>query len=382
VPPRLSPDLTLAAVPGKSRCLGETHLHLRRAIGAAVVTLIGVACFDEGRSGRGVPAPSSVPISAISFDAVYVVNGGASSLSVIDAEHVEVAGTIALTNVQFPHHVYISPDRAKLLVAVPGIDLSGGHANHASHGHGAASTGAQGSLLVLDALTGATLGARRFDATNHNGLYSPDGKEIWTAQIDNPGAVLVLDPTTLEVRSSVVVGVSPSEVTFSADGQRGFVANTGSANVSVVDPVTKQVIRTIAVGNDPVGAWQGPNGIAYVDNESDGTLSAIDVVSLEVVRTYPLKFTPGMVAYGPDDDIWVADPVNERVVLFETASDKRVAEIPAGAGAHGIVFDAKGRAYVTNQDADTVTVIDVASRAVVKTLNVGHKPNGGVFRAR
>jgi YVTN family beta-propeller protein len=350
------------------------------AIALLAAALVG-GCFDDGASGHAVPLPSSTPIAPVSFDAIYVVNGGDASLSVIDAEKAEVFGTVKFSDVQFPHHVYLSPDHAKLLVAVPGIDLSAGHAAHAGHSH-TADTGAHGSLLVLDALSGATIVSRRFAATNHNALFSPNGSEIWTAQLDTPGSVLVLDPTSLDIRGTVTVGASPSEVTFSMDGRWGFVANTGSGDVSVVDPVTKKVNQTISVGNDPVGAWQAPNGIAYVDNESDGTLSAIDVKTLSVVRTYDLHFTPGMAAYGPDHAVWVADPVNARVVLFDAASDQRLGEIPAGPGAHAIVFDGRGRAYVTNQDANTVTVIDVAQRAALKQLSVGTKPNGGVFRPR
>jgi YVTN family beta-propeller protein len=352
---------------------------------AVVLGVLASACFTDSSSGKAEPLPSSAAVEPIAFDAVYVVNGGDASLTVIDAERAEVARTVALSNVQFPHHVYLSPDHARLLLAVPGIDLSGGHSHMnmgSMGGMGGSMTGAAGSVLVLDALTGATIVSRRFAATNHNALFSPDGLEIWTAQLDTPGQVLVLDPTTLNVRSSVTVGAGPSEVTFSADGRWGFVANTDSADVSIVDPASKRVTDTITVGNTPVGAWQGPNGVAYVDNESDGTISAIDTKTLAVVRTYDLRFTPGMVAYGPDDNVWVADPVNERVVLYDPKSDQRRGEIKTGAGAHAIVFDARGRAYVTNQDANTVTVIDIAQRAPLKELPVGQKPNGAVFRTR
>src|SRR5687767_14683108 len=77
-------------------------------------------------------APGSVPIAAVSVDALYVVNGTANSISVIDAAQRTVIGTIELKNVSFPHHVYLSPDRSKLVVGVPGIDFSAGHA-HAGH---------------------------------------------------------------------------------------------------------------------------------------------------------------------------------------------------------------------------------------------------------
>ena len=74
----------------------------------------------------------------------------------------------------------------------------------------------KGAILKLDALTGETKVARMLDATNHNGIFSPDGKEIWTSQMMMmPGMVLVLDATTLATKQSIDVGDMPAEVTFS-----------------------------------------------------------------------------------------------------------------------------------------------------------------------
>ena len=83
---------------------------------------------DMGDSGMAMPSgdPSSIAIPAITVDAVYVVNGGDSSISVVDPAKSAVIGTIKLQNVAFPHHVYLSPDRSMLAVADPGMDLSGG----------------------------------------------------------------------------------------------------------------------------------------------------------------------------------------------------------------------------------------------------------------
>ena len=52
----------------------------------------------------------------------------------------------------------------------------------------------------------------------------------------------------------------PAEVTFSPDGAAAFVANGGSASVSVIDAGTLTVTETIAVGETPVGAWPGADG--------------------------------------------------------------------------------------------------------------------------
>ena len=81
------------------------------------------------------------------------------------------------------------------------------------------------------------------------------------------------------------------------------------------------------VDEDPVGAWQGANGIAYVDNETGQTITAIDTETLEVIRTYDLRFMPGMAALGPDDRLWVTDATGGGVAFFATDSDTKLGEV-------------------------------------------------------
>ena len=340
---------------------------------ATLPGLAGCGGMDRGAEGT----PSTVPIAAITYDALYVVNGEGNSISVINADTFELAGTIALQSTAFPHHVNLSPDKASLAVAVPGSDLSGGHGDSA---HGGTSMGA---ILRLDALTGETMAARRLDRPNHNGIFSLDGKEIWTSQMTMMGAVLVLDASTLTTKQSVTVGDMPAEVTFSRDGRYAFVANGMSNDVTVIDAATKAVVKTIAVGTNPVGAWSGSDGVMYVDNEAAKTLTAINGTTLEIVRTYSLGFTPGMAATSPTGELWVTDAENGKVIFYSTTADMKLGELVTSAGAHAIAFSADGKtAYVSNQAAGSISVIDVFSHAFRKTIAVGAKPNGMVFRSR
>lgn len=322
--------------------------------------------------------PSAKPLAEpISFDAVYVVNGGDDSISVIDAEHNEVTGRIQLENGRYPHHIYLSPDKSQLLVAVPGVDYSDGH----SHGHGEGPT-VSGAVMILDAATGSVVASRRIGVPNHNANMPSSRREVWTAATETAGKVLVLDPSSLATIASINVGRAPAEVTFSKDGRLAFVGNTGSASISVINVSSRNVVKTIGVGASPVGAWgTGDGDRLYVDNEQDATLSLLDSAALEHVRTNPLGFVPAMIATAPDGSVWIADPFNARIVIYDRDATRKLGEVPAAPGAHGVTFGRDGLlAYVTNQDADTVTIVDTRTLRPVKELRVGSKPNGLVFR--
>jgi YVTN family beta-propeller protein len=348
---------------------------LAAALGAVVLLLVGVAAAPPTQAQE--IAGASTAGHRITFNAVYVVNGGQEgmgSLTVINADTNRVAGTIPLPDATWPHHIYLSPDRSRLAVAAPGRDLSGGH--------GEPVPGIMGEVIVLNARTGAILNRTGLlPMMNHNAAYSADGREIWTGQMAMPnGSVLVLDARTLAPKQQITVGAMPAEVTLTPDGKLFYVANLGSGDVTVINAATKQVVTTIPVGENPVGAWQATNGYAYVDNEHSQTVSAIKQRTLSVTDTFDLGFTPGMAKLGPDGHLWVTDSDNGRVVLYSLDTVARH-EIPTGAGAHAIEFSRDGRtAYVTNQHADTLSIIDIRTRTVKKTLETGHLPNGLVFR--
>ncbi len=360
---------------------------MRLLLSGVLLGLAAAACGSHdgaaGHGGASTGPPGSTPIAAVTEDAVYVVNGEDSSITVLDLAGTTL-GTIGLKNVSFPHHVYLSPDRARLAVAVPGHDLSAGHSaagKAAGGGHG----GATGAVLLLDATTGTTLKARRLDAANHNAIFSPNGTEVWTTQLLDAGTVLVLDATTLETRQTIRVGRVPAEVTFTPDGKYAFVANGTSNDVTVIDAASKAVVKTIAVDREPVGAWPGADGMMYVDCEVGRTVRAIDPKTLEVVRTYNLGFTPGYAAVPPTrtDELWLTDTDAGKIVFNRTTADSRAGDVFTGAGAHALAFTPDGKtAFVTNQLAGSVSLVDAATRTVKVTVPVGKKPNGIALRTK
>lgn len=342
--------------------------------------LLLAACAEAGRDDE----PATVPIEGIGRQAVYVVNGSDATISVIDPATDAHVGDIVLEHVLYPHHAYLDPTGERLLVAVPGVDLSGGHdGGHAGHGGGGTAEPVHGMVLALAASSGELLAHHELAASNHNAITSPDGSEVWTSEFGSPGAVVILDAETLDERQRIEVGNDPAEVTFSQDGAHGFVCNTGSGTVSVIDTGTKAVVAELVVGMTPVGAWPGGDGNLYVDNEASQTLSVIASDTLEVTKTIELGFAPAMAAIAPSGELWVTDPTASRVVVYDAATPEAgsVRTIATGAGAHAIGFvPDEGKAYVTNQEEDTVSVIDLASGSVVETIPVGRKPNGMAVR--
>jgi YVTN family beta-propeller protein len=319
-----------------------------------------------------------MPNLNINYAAAFVVSGGDNAVQVVDISTNKVTETIGLNGATFPHHIYFNKDKSLMAVAIISQDVSGGHAGHGSN----SSTGYK--VIILDTKTGNEHRILTTASLPHNAIFSPDDKELWVGQGANTGEVFVFNTTDFTQTKTIKVGKTPSEVTFSTDGSLVFVANTDDATVTVIDPMTKNVKTTIPVGAAPVGAWAASNGKMYCDNETDKTVSEIDVATQKVTETIALGYKPGYVAYNTyAKELWVSDATNGKVIYYKVISGKwaKQGEITTGADAHAITFTNDDKtAYVTNQGANTVSVIMVADHKVTTTIPVGSKPNGIILK--
>ncbi|GAA4403860.1 hypothetical protein GCM10023187_20310 [Nibrella viscosa] len=326
----------------------------------------------------------------VNYPAAYVVNGQSSTVTVINLTTNQVAGIIPLVDkvtrpdgsrvgsgafLAYPHHLSLHPSETQLAIAAPGVDLSAGHGEKDPHG----GVKKGGKVAILDAVTGTVRHILSLPDPNHNAVFSPDGNEIWSAQMDHHGKVLVYDAKTYTLKHTIPVGAEPAEVTFSADGSVAFVANGADNTVTAIDPLKKSVVATISVGKNPVGAWPGADGRMYVDNEDGKTISVLDVKTLKVVETVDLGFVPDFAFFlSAQRELWVTDGLAGKVHWWRKEADGRYTyggSLASGAGAHAIgVYN--GMAYITNQKGASVSVVDVAKHLKVKDISVDNKPNG------
>src|SRR5436190_9438780 len=135
-----------------------------------------------------------------------------------------------------------------------------------------------------------------------------------------------------------IAGKQPTTCTLSKDGRTLYVANRGDNSVSLLDPDTLEVRRTITdVG---YGAW----GLAEA---SPATLL-------------------------------VSNWTGSGIAVLDLAAGKRAGEVPAGMNPSYLALSADGaRVYSSGKLGGEATIGDVASRKLVKTIpDVGRKPMG------
>lgn len=98
------------------------------------------------------------------------------------------------------------------------------------------------------------------------------------------------------------------------------------------------------------------------------------------------RFAAALVLAGPDDVLVVVNKDASTVSIIAAESGTALATLPTGAGPHEVAASADGRlAVVTNygaqQGGNSLTVVDLASLTVARTIDLGEyrRPHGIVF---
>ena len=241
---------------------------------------------------------------------------------------------------------------------------------------------------------------------------SPDGSTalVTDSEVGNSSGVLaVVNLSTASVTARIGVGSGPTGVVVSPDGRFAYVADTGyldKGNIDVVDLESNAVVASVPVGEQPTGLAISADGshLYVVDatiylplssppaSTEPGDVDVIDTKSLTVSATVAVGVAPLFASLSPDGQtLAVGDYGSNAVTLVDTQS-LQTRTIPVSDGAFGLTYSPDGRLlFVCGGDSplvdsapgaeqlshvttDKVSVLDVASGAVMTTLDVKDNP--------
>jgi YVTN family beta-propeller protein len=218
----------------------------------------------------------------------------------------------------------------------------------------------------------------------------------------------IVDPRDMHVVASVPVGDDPHEVVASADGRIAYVSNYGFGSLhslAAIDLVAQKPLPSV-----DLGALRGPHGLVFVGGKVWFTAEAAKAVGRYDPATAKIDWIMGtgqdrthMLWVSPDTKRVVTTNVNAATVTLMDETEPRpgglppgpppaggpgagrppgpppprgpdwqLSVLPVGRGSEGFDVSPDGKqAWVANAGDGTVSVIDLAARTVVATLDVG-----------
>ncbi len=215
----------------------------------------------------------------------YVPSKSDNTLSVIDTATNTVTNTIAVGNE--PFSVAVHPADTAVYTADEGLILcSPGCVTFPA------------SVLVIDPATNTVVTTIPVPLATIGIAVHPDGSKVYASRDSNPGEVAVIDTATNTVTTTITVGNGTRSLAVHPDGSRVYTTNGGDGTVSVIDTTTNTVIATVTVtaavsSNDPFGVAVHPDGnTVYVTNIDDDTVTVIDTATNTEVATIPVGDGP------------------------------------------------------------------------------------------
>jgi len=174
--------------------------------------------------------------------------------------------------------------------------------------------------------------------------------------------VSVLDTETLQVTARYdLAGKGPRGIAITTDGKTLVVATRETGGVTLLNAVTGAVSGEIAVGKNP----------EFVRIRGDRAF-----VSYEPSAKAGPPPKAGEAAKADDDD----DKEPARIAILDLKKGKKIGDIVGGPETEGIEFSPNGKTLVVTNEADnTITVHDIQSRKLLKTISTeqyGNRPRG------
>ena len=155
-----------------------------------------------------------------------------------------------------------------------------------------------------------------------------------------------------------IARAEPSGLSVSPNGSRLYVALNMTNEVAVIDTATRSVLQRIPVGTYPYTTVVSADGSKVYATNWGGKIPG------------PGDVTDGMFPVVVDPRTGI--PMTGTVSVIDAASNAVVKTLSVGLHPTGLALSPGGdRVYVTNANSDTVSEINTATNIVVGTLHVG-----------
>jgi YVTN family beta-propeller protein len=332
-----------------------------------ILDVVNVRVDREVRVGRHPVAVAASPTR----NEIYVVNSGAAgspgSLSVIDAEHNSVVGTIPL------HMQPVSID----------VDAKGDRAYVTNSG--------SNSVSVIDLKTRREIGQIAAGDEPVAARLAPDGKTLVVAN-RRGGSATLIEIASGRARATFSGCPGAGAPVVLLDSSKAFVPCTSGHQVMVIalaqndtKPVVPDRLETLMdVGKAPVHLALKPDGgEIFVSNSMSDSVSEVYDTTDEVGDTYMIGDEPVFGLVSRDNSlVYVANEHSQEVTVYSIDDGKRVGSVHVGDGPVAMVFSAAGHLlFVADSRSGDVAVVRITTNSLFTLLPAGRDPGAMVDKA-
>jgi YVTN family beta-propeller protein len=308
--------------------------------------------FPASAQTAAAPAASGITTP------VFVLNSLEDSVSVINPATWTETKRIA-TGKQ-PHHLYLTPDEKSVIVANALSD----------------------SLTFIDPKTAEVQRTIRGIIDPYQLRFSPDMKWFVTAANRlNHIDIYKWDGKDITLAKRVATGKTPSHLWIDSKSTTIYSTMQDSDELIAIDLGTQSVKWRTKTGSIPADVYgTADDKFLLVGLTGGDAVEVYDVSGVQPQRTKVIKTGAGahaFRAFGDKRHVLVSNRVANTISRIDLQTLEVVDHYPAPGGPDCIDVSRDGKQIlVTSRWARKLTVIDVATRKVVRQVNVGKSPHG------
>jgi len=214
-----------------------------------------------------------------------------------------------------------------------------------------------------------------------HGLAFAGGKVYFTAEVNK--LIGRYDPATNQVDWLLGTGQDGTHmIEVSPDETHMFTANIGGNSICLIERrgVVDWSVTAIPVGKGPEGFDITPDGKElWAAQSRDGAVSVIDLVTKRVVRTFSVQTKrSNRLRFTPDGRlVLISDLEAGDLLVLERATKKELKRLKLGRSPAGILIEPdSSRAYVAVTGDNFVAVIDLQTLELAGRIESGNGPDG------
>jgi YVTN family beta-propeller protein len=301
---------------------------------------------------------AAAPVASGITTPVFVLNSLDDSVSVINPATWTETRRIA-TGKQ-PHHLYLTPDEKSVIVANALSD----------------------SLTFIDPKTAEVQRTVRGILDPYQLRFSPDMKWFVTAANRlNHIDIYKWDGKDITLAKRVATGKTPSHLWIDSKSSTIYSTMQDSDELIAIDLAKQEIKWRIKTGSIPADVYgTADDKFILVGLTGGDAVEVYDVSGAQPQRTKVIKTGAGahaFRAFGDKRHVLVSNRVANTISRIDLQTLEVVDSFPAPGGPDCIDVSRDGKQIlVTSRWARKLTVIDVATRKVVRQVNVGKSPHG------
>jgi YVTN family beta-propeller protein len=312
------------------------------------------------------------PLAAASVR-IYQTNSAGDAVDIIDPATNKVV--MQIKDVEVPHGVAFSPDGARAYISCE----------------------AESTLWAVETKTGKLIAKAPLTGHPNNISISKDGGRVFVAIVQQPGAVDVIDTTSItngsmkNIKSiKVKGGVHNTYVT--PDGKYVLAGSIVGKMLTVIDPQTLEIAweKPFDLGVRPIAFERNADGSTrrlFIQLSGYHGFAVVDFKTREEVQRIKLPEEPngghteggapshGIMASPDGKTLWVDSSIANAVFIYSLPDLKVLGYVKTGEVPDWITFTPDGsRIYIANSGSNSVSAIDTKTRKEIARIPVGEVP--------